>query len=315
MSECATSFNWDKPRMGLRNTKTLERKIFDLEQTPMISLARQAEQLLNVSSSICRLVGGMLLALVVRSATPNKQNLKGEICMRKNRVIISGMVFSALTLSPVVGWSQSSPGTSGPSTEQNQQRPRPPASSARSSTDSMGSASMNGQWSREDVRSVQEALKGKGHNPGPVDGVIGPRTQQALRAFQRAQNIQTSGQLDNSTASALGVTLSSGSSSTPSSSGRSSSGAGSSGSGTPSDPSSRDGSGTGASSSPTKSGSTTNDTSKSDSTKSSSTKSSSTKSDSSKSEGIPGEGVPSESGSSKGGSSKSGSSKSGTSSD
>ena len=227
--------------------------------------------------------------------------------MRKNSVIISGMVFSALTLSPVVGWSQSSPGTSGPSTEQNQQRPRPPdASSARSSTDSMGRASMNGQWSQEDVRSVQEALKGKGHDPGPVDGVMGPRTQQALRAFQRAQNIQTSGQLDSSTASALGVTLSSGSSSTPGSSSRSSSGAGSSGSGTASDPTSRDGAGTGASSSPTKSGSTTNDTNKSDSTKSNSTKSDSSRS---------GEGIPSESGSSKGGSSKSGSSKSGTSSD
>ena len=196
--------------------------------------------------------------------------------MRKNRVIISGMVFSALTLSPVVGWSQSSPGTSGPSgsgMEQNQQRPRPSdASSARSSTDSMGRASKNGQWSQEDVRSVQEALKGKGHDPGPVDGVMGPRTQQALRAFQRAQNIQTSGQLDSSTASALGVTLSSGSSSTPGSSSRSSSGAGSSGSGTASDPTSRDKSGTGASSSPTKSGSTTNDTSKSDSTKSNSTR-------------------------------------------
>src|SRR5688572_13613940 len=197
----------------------------------------------------------MLLAVLIRSATPNKQNLKGEICMRKNSVIISGMVFRALTLSPVVGWSQSSSGTSAPSTEQNQQRSRQSdSSSARSSTDSMGSASMNGQWSREDVRSVQEALKGKGHNPGPVDGVIGPRTQQALRAFQRAQNIQTSGQLDSSTASALGVTLSSGSSSAPSSSGRSSSGAVSSGSGTPSDPSSRDGS--------AKGGSTTNDTSK-----------------------------------------------------
>lgn len=224
--------------------------------------------------------------------------------MRKNRVIISGMVFGALTLSPLVGWSQSSPRTSGPSgsgMEQERQQPRPSdSSSARSGTDSMGSASMNGQWSREDVRSVQEALKGKGHNPGPIDGVIGPRTQQALRAFQRAQNIQTSGQLDSSTASALGVTLSSGSSSTPSSSSRSSSGAGSFGSGTSSDPSSRDSSGTGSSSSSTKSSSTTNDTNKSDFTKSGSSKS---------------ESGSSESGESKGGSSKSGSSKSGTSAD
>jgi peptidoglycan hydrolase-like protein with peptidoglycan-binding domain len=192
--------------------------------------------------------------------------------MRKNRAIISGMVFSALTLSPLLGWSQSSPGTSGPSgsgVEQDQQRPRASdSSSGRSSTDSMGRSSMNGQWSQDDVRSVQEALKGKGHDPGPVDGIIGPRTQQALRAFQRAQKIQTSGQLDSSTASALGVTLSSGSSSTPGSSSRSSSGAGSLGSGTSSDPSSRDGSGTGSSSSSTKSGSSKDDSNKSDSTKS-----------------------------------------------
>jgi peptidoglycan hydrolase-like protein with peptidoglycan-binding domain len=227
--------------------------------------------------------------------------------MRKNSAIISGVVLGALTLSPVVGWSQSSPGTSGPSgSGMEQDRQRPPSSdssSGRSSTDSMGRSSVNGQWSQEDVRSVQEALKGKGHNPGPIDGVIGPRTQQALRAFQRAQNIQTSGQLDSSTASALGVTLSSSSSSTPgsstpSSSSRSSSGAGSSGSGTSSDPSSRDGSGMGSSSSSTKSSST--DTTKSDSTKSGSSKS---------------ESGSSESGESKGGSSKSGSSKSGSSAD
>ena len=189
--------------------------------------------------------------------------------MRKNRAIISGMVFSALTLSPLTGWSQSSPGTSGPSgtgIERDQQRPRPSDSSARSGTDTMGRSSMSGQWSQEDVRSVQEALKGKGHDPGPIDGVIGPRTQQALRAFQRKQNIQTSGQLDSSTASALGVTLSSGSSSTPSvstpgsssrgssgidspgSSNRGSSGTDSPGSGTPSGSSRRDSSGMGSSS-------------------------------------------------------------------
>jgi len=126
---------------------------------------------------------------------------------------------------------------------------------------------MTGQWSQEDVRSVQEALKGKGHDPEPIDGVIGPRTQQALRAFQRKQNIQTSGQLDSSTASALGVTLSSGSSSTPGvstpgsstsrggsgidspgSSNRGSSGTDSPGSGTPSGSSRRDSSGMGSSS-------------------------------------------------------------------
>ena len=27
-----------------------------------------------------------------------------------------------------------------------------------------------------DVRSAQQALRDKGHNPGPIDGVMGPRT-------------------------------------------------------------------------------------------------------------------------------------------
>ena len=182
--------------------------------------------------------------------------------MRKNRVIISGMVLGALTLSPMAVWSQSSPAPSGPSgsgMEQDQQKPRPSDPAAgRSGSDPMARSSMNSQWSQEDVRSVQEALKGKGHDPGPIDGVMGPRTKQALRAFQRAQNIQTTGQLDGSTASALGVTLSSGTSSTPGSSSRGSSGAGSSSSGTSSGSSSRDSSGTSPSSDPTKNKSSSN---------------------------------------------------------
>ena len=132
---------------------------------------------------------------------------------KKNSAIISGMVLGTLTICPMTGWSQTSPGTSGSSgsaTQQDQQRPKGAESSTgRSSMDSMKPSSASGQWSAADVKSVQEALKNKGHDPGPIDGVMGARTQQALRSFQRAQNIQTSGQLDSGTASALGVTLSS----------------------------------------------------------------------------------------------------------
>ena len=163
--------------------------------------------------------------------------------MKKNSSIISGMVLSTLTFSPMVGWSQTAPGTSAPSgsaIQQDQRRPQgSDASAGRGSAESMRSSSASGQWSQQDVRSVQEALKDKGHDPGPIDGVMGARTQQALRAFQRAQNIQTSGQLDSSTASALGVNLSASGSSTQGSS-RGSSGTGSMGSGTSSS-SNRDG--------------------------------------------------------------------------
>ena len=135
--------------------------------------------------------------------------------MRKNS-LVSGIVFGALTLVPMSGWSQSSsqtPGTSGSKQQGSSDTSTGSSStdtSTRGSTGSMRSSSAaHGKWSREDVKSVQEALKGKGHNPGPIDGVMGPQTQQALKEFQRAQNIQQTGQLDSSTASALGVQLSS----------------------------------------------------------------------------------------------------------
>lgn len=56
-----------------------------------------------------------------------------------------------------------------------------------------------------DVKQVQEALKKEGHDPGPVDGVMGNKTQQALRDFQKAKNLKVTGRLDDPTANALGV--------------------------------------------------------------------------------------------------------------
>lgn len=44
-----------------------------------------------------------------------------------------------------------------------------------------------------DVRDIQKALKTKGFDPGPVDGVIGPRTREAIRAFQKSQNLEVDG--------------------------------------------------------------------------------------------------------------------------
>jgi peptidoglycan hydrolase-like protein with peptidoglycan-binding domain len=56
------------------------------------------------------------------------------------------------------------------------------------------------------VRQLQQALKGKGHDPGPIDGMMGSQTQAALRDFQRAEGIDASGQPNARTLSALGVT-------------------------------------------------------------------------------------------------------------
>ena len=43
------------------------------------------------------------------------------------------------------------------------------------------------------VRDLQEALKALGHDPGPVDGVFGVRTESAVKAFQQARGIVVDG--------------------------------------------------------------------------------------------------------------------------
>jgi len=62
-----------------------------------------------------------------------------------------------------------------------------------------------GAGNREQVRAVQQALKDKGHDPGSIDGVMGPRTQAALKDFQKTQGIQETGRLDAETMAKLGI--------------------------------------------------------------------------------------------------------------
>jgi hypothetical protein len=65
--------------------------------------------------------------------------------------------------------------------------------------------SMTGGASSEQVKSVQKALQDKGMDPGPLDGVMGPKTMAALKAFQKDQKLPESGKLDDQTREKLGV--------------------------------------------------------------------------------------------------------------
>jgi hypothetical protein len=56
------------------------------------------------------------------------------------------------------------------------------------------------------VRKVQQLLKEKGLNPGPIDGVAGPLTNAAVKAFQESYGIKANGGIDNQTLFALGAT-------------------------------------------------------------------------------------------------------------
>jgi hypothetical protein len=55
------------------------------------------------------------------------------------------------------------------------------------------------------VRSAQQALKDAGYYHGDVDGIEGPRTREAVRKYQQAEGLNTSGILDRETLGSLGV--------------------------------------------------------------------------------------------------------------
>jgi peptidoglycan hydrolase-like protein with peptidoglycan-binding domain len=52
---------------------------------------------------------------------------------------------------------------------------------------------------------VQRALSGAGYYRGAIDGVIGPRTRAAIRAYERDNNLSPDGELDDNLLNALGV--------------------------------------------------------------------------------------------------------------
>jgi peptidoglycan hydrolase-like protein with peptidoglycan-binding domain len=56
----------------------------------------------------------------------------------------------------------------------------------------------------EMVRRVQQAMVKKGIDPGPIDGIFGPRTKEGVRKFQDRYGIKASGEIDNQTLFAVG---------------------------------------------------------------------------------------------------------------
>jgi hypothetical protein len=53
------------------------------------------------------------------------------------------------------------------------------------------------------VRAAQQTLEKNGIDVGPIDGILGPRTRAALRAFQQQQQLSQTGKLDAETLRAL----------------------------------------------------------------------------------------------------------------
>jgi peptidoglycan hydrolase-like protein with peptidoglycan-binding domain len=58
---------------------------------------------------------------------------------------------------------------------------------------------------RGDIKKVQETLRDKGYYTASVDGRMGPQTREAIRQYQKSENLPVTGRLDGETAGKLGV--------------------------------------------------------------------------------------------------------------
>jgi peptidoglycan hydrolase-like protein with peptidoglycan-binding domain len=53
--------------------------------------------------------------------------------------------------------------------------------------------------SRPSVKAIQKALKNAGYTPGTIDGKMGKQTREAIRAFQKANNLKVDGKVGKKT--------------------------------------------------------------------------------------------------------------------
>jgi peptidoglycan hydrolase-like protein with peptidoglycan-binding domain len=58
---------------------------------------------------------------------------------------------------------------------------------------------------KNEISKMQETLLIKGHYRGKVDGVFGLRTRASIRAYQKAESLPVTGQVDARTADRLGI--------------------------------------------------------------------------------------------------------------
>ena len=93
-----------------------------------------------------------------------------------------------------------------PETTQSDSTTKPgQAGSDSMTTGSKKSSVTNGHATSDQVKTLQQSLQDKGMDPGPIDGIMGPKTMAALKAFQKDQKLTESGKLDDQTREKLGV--------------------------------------------------------------------------------------------------------------
>lgn len=72
-----------------------------------------------------------------------------------------------------------------------------------SNVEQSAASSSTAPASTEEIRQAQSALHDQGLYRGPVDGIAGPQTQQAVSEFQRRQGLPQTAALDRRTLDAI----------------------------------------------------------------------------------------------------------------
>jgi peptidoglycan hydrolase-like protein with peptidoglycan-binding domain len=113
--------------------------------------------------------------------------------MKRPLVALASLVLIAIAAPPLAaGSSQSSPAA--PVLE----------TTGQSSAEVDMNAAPN--LSADGIRQVQQALQRRGFDPGPIDGIYGPLTKGGVSKFQDFYGIKATGEINNQTLYALGMT-------------------------------------------------------------------------------------------------------------
>ena len=131
-----------------------------------------------------------------------------ELLYMELRTFISAGLFTTLICSAslLLASTQAQQAPSRPVTEQQKQPPPPPASVTKTTPTTAAGQEKIGTLDARSRRNLatQVALDRAGFSPGELDAASGNNTRRALQAFQKAQGLPATGQLDDRTITSLG---------------------------------------------------------------------------------------------------------------
>ena len=86
-----------------------------------------------------------------------------------------------------------------------QNTPANQPSQAQNSEQAANKSIPSKQLGRRSVRQMQQALNKSGHRVGRTDGIMGPRTREALQSYQKSKGMQANGKINRQILADLGV--------------------------------------------------------------------------------------------------------------